>query len=600
MENAEVIENSDQLAPCEQEKEEVNDGHVQDTQEPLNGGETSEPKADESGKKENQSTSDEDIDAMTHSDYYNKLVELGLMKLTAWECEKLVDGGHVTESDLDERALSALKEFDVGHAKTVLQEFSSSDLSHVMNKSAYLCGMLKTFRQRLAMKTSNPSGTPTVGPTKEQLADILKSGYTLDITTGQRKYGGPPPDWEGPPPGTGHEVFIGRIPRELFEDVLVPVFQKAGKIWDFRLMIDSLSGYNRGYAFCTYCSKEGAKAAVKDINDKEIVPGKTIKVNISVANVRLFVGNIPKQKAKNEIQEEFSKLTEGLVDVIIYNNPGEMIKKNRGFAFLEYDTHKSASSAKRKLGNGRCRVWNCDLIIDWADPQEEPSEDIMSTVKVLYVKGLLADVTEEELKEKFEPYGKLDRVRKVKDYAFIHFSERENCMTALNDLNHQKVGDSTMEISLAKPQDKNKEKRRQREMPMGPFRGGPIGPRFGRGGAFRGRGGYGAEYGSSDFGYRGGYGGGYGGGYADDYSFDHYGGGGYDHYGYGPPPRPRIDRGGWRGVGGPRGAPPRGAYRGAPRGGFKRPLEGGMGGGKRSRMEGWQPGGGQEFYHDSW
>jgi len=62
------------------------------------------------------------------------------------------------------------------------------------------------------------------------------------------------------------QVFIGRIPRELFEDVLVPVFEKAGKIWDFRLMIDSLSGYNRGYAFCTYCTKDGAKAAVKDVS----------------------------------------------------------------------------------------------------------------------------------------------------------------------------------------------------------------------------------------------------------------------------------------------------------------------------------------------
>lgn len=48
---------------------------------------------------------------------------------------------------------------------------------------------------------------------------------------------------------------------------------------------------------------------------------------------------------------------------------------------------------------------------------------------MLYVKGLLPEVTEEELKEKFEPYGALDRVRKLKDYAFIHFKEREHAMT---------------------------------------------------------------------------------------------------------------------------------------------------------------------------
>jgi len=28
----------------------------------------------------------------------------------------------------------------------------------------------------------------------------------LDVTTGQRKYGGPPPGWDGPTPGNGCEV----------------------------------------------------------------------------------------------------------------------------------------------------------------------------------------------------------------------------------------------------------------------------------------------------------------------------------------------------------------------------------------------------------
>jgi hypothetical protein len=35
---------------------------------------------------------------------------------------------------------------------------------------------------------------------------LERTGYTLDITTGQRKYGGPPPNWKGPAPGNGCEV----------------------------------------------------------------------------------------------------------------------------------------------------------------------------------------------------------------------------------------------------------------------------------------------------------------------------------------------------------------------------------------------------------
>jgi len=56
-------------------------------------------------------------------------------------------------------------------------------------------------------------------------------------------------------------------------------------------------------------------------------------------------------------------------------------------------------------------------------------------VKVLYVRNLKAEVTEEELKECFEPYGKIERVKKIKDYGFVHFEEREAAIKALEELN---------------------------------------------------------------------------------------------------------------------------------------------------------------------
>ena len=80
-------------------------------------------------------------------------------------------------------------------------------------------------------------------------------------------------------------------------------------------------------------------------------------------------------------------LTDGITDVIIYNSPDDIKKKNRGFAFLEYDSHKSASMAKHRIGNGYTRVWGCDIIVDWADPQEEPDEETMSKViGVLFIR----------------------------------------------------------------------------------------------------------------------------------------------------------------------------------------------------------------------
>lgn len=36
------------------------------------------------------------------------------------------------------------------------------------------------------------------------------------------------------------------------------------------------------------------------------------------------------------------------------------------------------------------------------------------------------------LKEKFDEFGKVERVKKIKDYAFVHFEEREEAVKVSN------------------------------------------------------------------------------------------------------------------------------------------------------------------------
>ncbi|XP_045197419.1 heterogeneous nuclear ribonucleoprotein R-like isoform X1 [Mercenaria mercenaria] len=502
----------------------------------------------------------EEEDNLLHSDEYKFLVEYGISKKVAAELEKIYTTGKLSHSELDERALDALKEFNPDDAVKVLQQFTESSLEHVTNKSAFLCGQMKTFRQK--SKGGGPNAAPK-GPDPDKIKEILdRSGYTLDVTTGQRKYGGPPPGWEGNQPGPGHEVFIGKIPKDVFEDEIIPLVEECGKVWDLRLMMDPMTGFSRGYAFCTFVDKKSAKAAVEKLEGYEIKKGKTLKANISIANQRLFVGNIPKSKTQEEIKEEFSKRTEGLIDVIIYRSVEKDNQKNRGFAFLDYDSHKSASTAKRKLMSGRVKVWNCDIIVDWADPVEEPDDETMAKVKVLYVKNLTADVTEETLKETFEKHGAVERVKKIKDYGFVHFEERDGATAAMEALNGTTLGKLAIEVSLAKPAAENKKKQQRqasREMRMmGGMRGPGFDDFYGPPGGMMPRPpplmrGMGRRMPPPDYFYDDYY------GYYDD-GFDYYGG-------YAPPPvRGRGGRGGpmpppGRGRGG---VPPRGGLRGGP------------------------------------
>lgn len=52
----------------------------------------------------------------------------------------------------------------------------------------------------------------------------------------------------------------------MFEDELILLFEKSGKIWDLRLMMDPMTGTNRGYAFITYTTKDEALQATKDVS----------------------------------------------------------------------------------------------------------------------------------------------------------------------------------------------------------------------------------------------------------------------------------------------------------------------------------------------
>ena len=47
---------------------------------------------------------------------------------------------------------------------------------------------------------------------------------------------------------------------------------------------------------------------------------------------------------------------------------------------------------------------------------------------MLYIKNLSMKATEEVIMRTFSAYGEVERVKKIKDYAFVHFKERENAL----------------------------------------------------------------------------------------------------------------------------------------------------------------------------
>ena len=106
------------------------------------------------------------VSSPEHLEEYHHLIELGLDTRVASKLEEIYRtgktfwlvvldliisllvgcSGKLVHSELDDRALDALKEFPADGAQSVLQQFLESNLEHVSNKSAFLCGIMKTYR----------------------------------------------------------------------------------------------------------------------------------------------------------------------------------------------------------------------------------------------------------------------------------------------------------------------------------------------------------------------------------------------------------------------------------------------------------------------
>lgn len=181
----------------------------------------------------------------------------------------------------------------------------------------------------------------------------------------------------------GTEIFIGKIPRKIFEDELIPLFLRAGELYQFRLMLD-FSLKNRGFAFATYMTIEGAERAITLFDNFEIIKNTRIGVFKSVDNCRLFFGNIPQEYNREDISKILKEnLIEGVSDIIMYK---DLLRPelNRGYVFVEFASHRDAAMAKKQLYPGCLIVEGQSVFVDWADPIPDVDSKVMAKVSGTY------------------------------------------------------------------------------------------------------------------------------------------------------------------------------------------------------------------------
>lgn len=203
----------------------------------------------------------------------------------------------------------------------------------------------------------------------EDLPVILENG---------RKVYGPPHNYTDAVPTYQCELYVTRIPQHLDELSFLMWLHRIGRVYEFRLMMDTGSS-TRGYAFIRYCTEKDALAAFELLKHL-FVGGSEDRLGVyrSQGKNRLYISGIPRVIPLHLLQENFKVCFPHMHSCTAYP-PLKQFKKiigrekeqNRGFAFIEFKDHEMALEAKKRLTPGRVRMWGVDLKVQWAKPKEE-------------------------------------------------------------------------------------------------------------------------------------------------------------------------------------------------------------------------------------
>lgn len=262
------------------------------------------------------------------------------------------------------------------------------------------------------------------------------------------------------------EIFIGGLNTDAKEEDVRKVFEEVGDVVEVRLVINSKTGKNKGYAFVRYASAADAKKALDKYAKVEIC-GKQCATAPVEGNDTLFLGNIDKKWTNEDVIKLLQEIGIEKIDKVTVMTDPSNVGRNRGFAFLELETNKDAQTALKKLqkkDSGKLQ----NIKVSWAEPLSEPDEEELLKVKSVYAEYLPSSWDEEKVRSYFTKFGEIENVvlsrnlhsSRRKDFAFINYKIREAALACIESFKHGMLGyegsQVHVKVSLAKPMPKGK------------------------------------------------------------------------------------------------------------------------------------------------
>lgn len=217
--------------------------------------------------------------------------------------------------------------------------------------------------------TNNSAAAVHLEPTPADLTKytiIQKNGCRFNEAVG----------WSGPKPTASCELYVKNIPRRFKGEDLWPLFERYGRIYHIRVLMD-YNDLNRGFAYVTFSTPFEAQLCMELLNYYFVFPGYHLNICRSTDKHRLFANYIPQDVAVAVVHAKFKEIFQEMRDFFMpavsqtrRTPKQEEGHLHRGFAFLEFESHQEAVAAKKLVYTGVLQIWNAQVKISWARPQD--------------------------------------------------------------------------------------------------------------------------------------------------------------------------------------------------------------------------------------
>lgn len=229
-------------------------------------------------------------------------------------------------------------------------------------------------------------------------------------------------------------VFIKNLDNAIDNKALHDTFAAFGPILSCKVAQDEM-GNSKGYGFVHYDTAEAATNAIKHVNgmllnEKKVFVGHHIPKKDRMSKFEEMKAHFTNVYVKNvqagATDEEFRQMFERFGDVTSATVARDDEGNSRGFGFVNYINHESASAAVDQLHDSDFK--DQKLYVGRAQKKHEREEELRKQYEAarvekaskyqgvnLYVKNLDDDVDDEKLREIFEAYGAITSAKVMRD-----------------------------------------------------------------------------------------------------------------------------------------------------------------------------------------